>query len=395
MTIEYSARAAAHPVLPAASAYALPEDVAQLASNESPDPPLPAVVEAIERVLRRAQPLSRPDERRAARARCRTATACRPSASRSATARATCCSRSARRCSSPGAELVYAWPSFSRLPAPGGRLRRDRDPRPAERPRRARPRGDARGDHRRHAPGDRLQPEQPDEHRGARRRDRRLRRARAATTSACSLDEAYCEFNTLDDPDTTLAAARPPPEPRSCCAPSARSTGWPGCASGFALCGSSEPVAAVNQVRQPFFCSAPAQAAAIEALRHQDAVAERVERAVLARVEVADGLDRARASPSPSRRRTSAGSTLPARAGRGPGGARARTSSPGCASAACSCARARRSAARARLRVTYGTPAENARFLAALRRRRSTPVRRRSVSRVRARRRRVVQCLRR
>ena len=49
---------------------------------------------------------------------------------------------------------------------------------------------------------------------------------------------------------------------------------------GFALCGSEDFVRAVNQVRQPFFCNAAAQAAAIEALRHQDAVAERVERAI-------------------------------------------------------------------------------------------------------------------
>ena len=44
-------------------------------------------------------------------------------------------------------------------------------------------------------------------------------------------------------------------------------------------------------MRQPFFCSAAAQAAATEALRHQDAVAERVERAIVARVEIADGLE--------------------------------------------------------------------------------------------------------
>jgi histidinol-phosphate aminotransferase len=45
-------------------------------------------------------------------------------------------------------------------------------------------------------------------------------------------------------------------------------------------------------VRQPFFLNAAAQAAAMEALRHQDAVAERVERAVVARVTVQDGLER-------------------------------------------------------------------------------------------------------
>ena len=64
----------------------------------------------------------------------------------------------------PGAELVYAWPSFSVYPhlgaASGARaitvaLDGERAPRPA---------GDAARDHGRDAPGDRLQPEQPDEH---------------------------------------------------------------------------------------------------------------------------------------------------------------------------------------------------------------------------------------
>ena len=42
---------------------------------------------------------------------------------------------------------------------------------------------------------------------------------------------------------------------------------------GYALCGSDAFVTAVNQVRQPFFCNAAAQAAAVEALKHGDAVA--------------------------------------------------------------------------------------------------------------------------
>src|SRR3954470_20049069 len=51
MAIEYSERVARIPVYPAAAGYALPEDVALLASNESPDPPLPEVVAAVTRVL--------------------------------------------------------------------------------------------------------------------------------------------------------------------------------------------------------------------------------------------------------------------------------------------------------------------------------------------------------
>ena len=63
-------RVARIPVYPAAGGYALPEDVALLASNESPDPPLPAgASRRSQRVARRRQPLPGPDERHAARAR--------------------------------------------------------------------------------------------------------------------------------------------------------------------------------------------------------------------------------------------------------------------------------------------------------------------------------------
>ncbi|HEX3316604.1 MAG TPA: aminotransferase class I/II-fold pyridoxal phosphate-dependent enzyme, partial [Solirubrobacteraceae bacterium] len=48
---------------------------------------------------------------------------------------------------------------------------------------------------------------------------------------------------------------------------------------------------AVDQVRQPFFCNAAAQAGAVEALRHQDEVARRVERAVAGRLQLAGALE--------------------------------------------------------------------------------------------------------
>ena len=51
MAIEFSERIKRIPVYPVASGYSLPEDVAMLASNESPEPPLPAVVEAITKAL--------------------------------------------------------------------------------------------------------------------------------------------------------------------------------------------------------------------------------------------------------------------------------------------------------------------------------------------------------
>jgi histidinol-phosphate aminotransferase len=103
------------------------------------------------------------------------------------------------------------------------------------------------------------------------------------------VDEAYCEFNTLDDPDMTLDLLK-----RHSNVVLLRTFskvyGLCGLRVGFGLCGSEEFVTAVNQVRQPFFCNAAAQAAAIEALRHQDEVNARVERTIVARLEVEDGL---------------------------------------------------------------------------------------------------------
>src|SRR5436190_1583292 len=51
MAIEFSERVRRLPVYPVAGAYDLGDDVAMLASNESPDPPLQAVVAAAQRAV--------------------------------------------------------------------------------------------------------------------------------------------------------------------------------------------------------------------------------------------------------------------------------------------------------------------------------------------------------
>src|SRR3954469_16584958 len=51
MALEFAERIRRIPVYPVAGGYALPEDVALLASNASPYPPLPQVVEAATRAL--------------------------------------------------------------------------------------------------------------------------------------------------------------------------------------------------------------------------------------------------------------------------------------------------------------------------------------------------------
>ena len=99
----------------------------------------------------------------------------------------------------PGAEVVYAWPSFSVYPhlaaASGAR---DRGPGRRRAP--PRPRGDAARDHRRDPADDRLQPEQPDLDRAPARRDRRLRGRRPAPR--------------LRDPRRGVHRVQPPPGPR-------------------------------------------------------------------------------------------------------------------------------------------------------------------------------------
>ncbi len=128
--------------------------------------------------------------------------------------------------------------------------------------------------------------------------------------------------------------------------------GLAGMRVGFALCGSSDVVRAVDQVRQPFFCNAAAQAAAVEALRHQDAVAERVDRAVVARIELDEGLREIGIEPAEL-----AGELLLVRAARvgvgepeGDGGARPAAA---CGIAVCWSAPAPRSAARVAARDVW------------------------------------------
>ncbi len=69
---------------------------------------------------------------------------------------------------------------------------------------------------------------------------------------------------------------------------------------GYALCGSEAFHTAVDQVRQPFFANVAAQAAAEEALRHQDEITRRVEQTIAARLELEEGLRSLGLSPSDS-----------------------------------------------------------------------------------------------
>ena len=127
---------------------------------------------------------------------------------------------------------------------------------------------------------------------------------------AVIVDEAYCEFNLLDDPDTTLDLLAEHSN-LVLLRTFSKVYGLCGLRVGFALCGSEDFPRAVDQVRQPFFCNVAAQAAAVEALqapgRRRRPRRARDRRARRGRV----GPQRARHRAGRRRRRTSAGSTCP------------------------------------------------------------------------------------
>ena len=167
MAIEFGERIRRIPAYPLAAGYDLGADVAMLASNESCFAPRPAVIAAAQDVLAGAHRY--PDPSYAAlRGRCRSATGL-PRADRAGqrllrhpAGRRRGAARAGR-----GGRLRVA--GVQRVSAPGRRLGRARDRGPARRRGPPRPRRDGRGDHRRHAAGAGLQPQQPDLDRAAAR----------------------------------------------------------------------------------------------------------------------------------------------------------------------------------------------------------------------------------
>jgi histidinol-phosphate aminotransferase len=353
--IEFSERIRRIPVYPVAGGYQLPEDVAMLASNETPDPPMTAVLRAIERAM---PTLNRYPDPSGTRLRRALSDRYGVPAERIALGNGSCdvLLAAGEALLEPGAEFVYAWPSFSIYPhlaaASGARAitvpldaddRHDLDAMATE-----------------ITAATRLvvvcNPNNPTstavsyDEIGA-------FLERVPRHVAVILDEAYCEFNLLDDPDATLDLL--PRYPNLVLLRTfSKVYGLCGLRVGFGLCGSSEFKQAVDQVRQPFFCNALAQAAAVEALRHQDEVAERVERNVASRLQVDAGLRGLGIEPAESQANFAwfdlpspeiEGDVLQGLAERGvlvrAGGALGK---PGA------------------LRVTYGTPAQNEKFLHAL-----------------------------
>ncbi len=285
--MEFAQRISRIPVYPAAAGYSLGPDVALLASNESPDPPLPAVVEAITRTLTGLNRYPDPSNgglREALSARYGVPV------SRIAIGNGSCdiLLAAGEALLEPGAEIVYAWPSFSMYPhlaatsgatavtvALDSEHRHDLDAMATE-----------------ITAATRLvivcNPNNPTSTALPLAQIEAFL-ARVPRHVVVILDEAYCEFSLLEDADASLDLL--PRHPHLVLLRTfSKVYGLAGMRVGFALCGSEAMRTALDQVRQPFFANAPAQAAATEALRHQDAVAERVERIVAARLQVDGGL---------------------------------------------------------------------------------------------------------
>jgi histidinol-phosphate aminotransferase len=285
--IEFNARVRAIPVYPAASTYAFDGELVKLASNETPFAPHPQVLEAVESQLRT---LNRyPDPSKATlRRRLSERTGVRPE--RIAIGNGSCelLLSAAEAMLEPGAEVVYAWPSFSIYP----HLAAMSGARAIEVPLNEAQEHDLDAMAKEVTAATRMvivcNPNNPtatglppaaiDEFLKA-----------VPRNVAVFLDEAYVEFCTTQDPDDSLDLLKRHPN-LILLRTFSKVYGLCGLRVGYSL-GSEEFRLAVDRVRQPFSVNALALAAATEALNHVDEVERRVEQTAIERVHVETELE--------------------------------------------------------------------------------------------------------
>ncbi len=286
MSLEYAARLRRIPSYPVAQTYEFGGELAKLASNETPFAPHPAVLEAIEAQVRT---LNRYPDPSKARLREKIAGRLGVPAGTVAIGNGSCelLFAAADALLEPGAELVYAWPSFSVYP----QLAAQSGARAIEVPLDSEHRHDLEAMAREVTVATRMvlvcNPNNPtgtalpldeiDAFIGSLPRH-----------VAVLLDEAYVEFNTLQDPDSSLPLLQKHAN-LVLLRTFSKVYGLAGLRVGYAI-GPESFRAAVDQVRQPFSVSTLAQAGAIEALRHVDELERRVERTVIERVGMEDEL---------------------------------------------------------------------------------------------------------
>ncbi|HET7120176.1 MAG TPA: histidinol-phosphate transaminase [Solirubrobacterales bacterium] len=260
--------------------------IAQLASNESPFPPHPKVVEAIAKAAGAMHRYPDPD---ATLLRRRIAERYETEPGNVAVGNGSCelLLAAADALCEPGAEIVYAWPAFSmypylpaltgareiRVPLAEGEVH-DLDAMAAE-----------------VTAATQLlivcNPNNPTAtHVPAAEIAAFCERIPPHVTIV--LDEAYAEFQAHDDPDATIDLVDDFPN-LVVLRTFSKCYGLAGLRVGYGI-GSANFRAAVDAVRQPFSVNALAQAAGAEAILHQDDVLRRVESVIAARLTVEEGL---------------------------------------------------------------------------------------------------------
>jgi histidinol-phosphate aminotransferase len=260
--------------------------IAQLASNESPSPPHPKVIEAIAAAAGAMNRYPDPD---ATLLRRRIAERYDTDPARVAVGNGSCeiLLAAAEALCEPGAEILYAWPAFSMypyLPALTG-AREIRVPL-------------AEGDvHDLEAMAAEVTAAtqlvlvcNPNNPTGT-----HVPAAEVAEFCAglpphvtVILDEAYVEFQTHDDVDASVDLLADLPN-LVVLRTFSKCYGLAGLRVGYAL-GSAKFRAAIDAVRQPFSVNALAQAAGAEAILYQDDVSKRVESTIAERLRVEEGL---------------------------------------------------------------------------------------------------------
>ncbi len=353
MSLEFADRVRRIPVYPVAQTYSFSGELAKLASNETPFAPQPAVLRAIEGALPTLHRYPDPEKARLRRA---IGDRVEVPAGRVAVGNGSCelLFAAADALLEPGAEVVYAWPSFSVYP----QLAAQSGARAIEVPLDLGRRHDLDAMAREVTVATRMlllcNPNNPtgtalpvdaiDAFVGSLPRH-----------VAVILDEAYVEFSTLQDPAESVALLKKHPN-LIILRTFSKVYGLAGMRIGYAL-GTEDFRVAVDRVRQPFSVSALAQVAAIEALRHVDELERRVERTVIERVSLESeleerGLDAADSEANFSWIAVGDRDEEAILAGLAERGVIVRGG--------------KALGAEGHIRVTYGTPQENRRFLAAL-----------------------------
>jgi len=287
MPIEFAERIKRIPAYPAAGGYAQQEPLVRLASNESPYPPLDAVRAAVQRAL---DTLNRYPDPGNSLLRTRLSERYGVPTSRIAIGNGSCdiLLAAGEALLEPGAELVHAWPSFSVYP----HLAAASGARAITVPLDGHERHDLQAMLREITVATRLvlvcNPNNPTST-AVPLAEIAAFLAEVPRHACVIVDEAYCEFNLLEDPDASIELLAHHPN-LILLRTFSKVHGLCGLRVGFALCGSEELPRALDQVRQPFFCNALAQAAAVEALAHQDAVEDRVTRTIAERISVGERL---------------------------------------------------------------------------------------------------------